>query len=66
MNNHDFPFTHAVALGSATAPLWLQDISGGAAAVLPILGVGWLLLQAFVYIRNNFWRPLDADRKPKL
>lgn len=56
INDHDFPFTHAVAVSSATSPLWLHSVSDVATTILPILGVGWLLLQAYVYIRNNFWK----------
>lgn len=59
--DHDFPFTHAVAVASASSPLWLQDISSWAAALLPILGVGWLLLQAGVYIHNNFFKKKDPQ-----
>lgn len=59
MDDHDFPFTHAVAVASTVSPLWLSDVSNVATAVLPILGVGWLLLQAYVYIRNNFWKRND-------
>lgn len=60
MDNHDFPFTHAVAVSSATSPLWLHNVSDVASMVLPILGVGWLLLQAYVYIRDNILK-----KKPK-
>lgn len=55
MSDHDFPFTHAVALSGVSSPLWLHGASDLATTLLPILGVGWLLLQAYVYIRNNFW-----------
>ena len=44
----DAPSTTTVALGSIFSPLWLPglaDISAAAAAIMPILGVTWIVVQ---------------------
>jgi hypothetical protein len=53
MDNHDFPFTHAVAAASVVSPMWLHSVNDVATTVLTLLGIGWLLLQAYVFIRDN-------------
>jgi hypothetical protein len=56
VNQHDFPFTTTTALASISSPLWLHNMSDAATQVLPLLGCAWLLLQAYVYIRDNIWK----------
>lgn len=57
INDHDFPFTHVVALASSSSSIWLHNVNDVATTILTVLGIGWLLLQAYVFIRNNFWKP---------
>lgn len=59
----DFTFTHAVALTGVSSPLWLQDVSGWAATILPIAGLAWLLLQAGVYIYKTFFKSSSAAKE---
>lgn len=48
--------THIVALGALVSPLWLHTLSDAATTALPILGCGWLLIQASVYLYTTFWK----------
>ncbi len=51
--------TDVIAVGAIASPWWLktlQAVHDGAAFVLPVLGVAWLLLQAFTHIRRNYWK----------
>lgn len=44
--------TNTVAAAAVTSPLWLQNLSNGAAVLLPILGCLWLLIQIFYHFRK--------------
>jgi hypothetical protein len=51
--------TDIVAAAAIASPWWLktlQVVHDGAAFALPILGAGWLLLQAFTHIRKHYWK----------
>lgn len=56
MNPTDQPGTHLIAFGGLLSPLWLHHMSDLSQTLLPILGLGWLLLQAGVYIYQTFWK----------
>jgi hypothetical protein len=47
--------TDVAAVGAVTSPLWLQDISSFFAAILPIIGAAWLIIQ--IYHRIKHWDP---------
>ena len=53
MDQQHFP-THIVAAGAAMSPYWLHNLSDVATTALPILGCGWLLIQAAVYLYDTF------------
>jgi len=36
------------------SPYWLHNLSDVATTALPILGCGWLLIQAAVYLYDTF------------
>jgi len=55
-DNPDYTNTHAVAAVAAASPYWLHNLSDSAQIALPILGCGWLLLQAGVYLYTSFWK----------
>lgn len=55
MNPTDQPGTHLVALGALVSPLWLHHLSDASTTALPILGAGWLIIQATVYLYKNFY-----------
>ena len=46
--------THIVAVGAAISPYWLHTLSDTATALLPIVGVLWLLLQAGFYLHDEY------------
>lgn len=51
--------TDIIAVGAIASPWWLttlQTIHDWAAWSLPILGAGWLLLQAFVLLHKTYWK----------
>jgi hypothetical protein len=56
--------THIVAVGAAVSPYWLHTLSDTSQTLLPILGVGWLLIQAGVYLYTTFWKA-DVSAKAK-
>jgi hypothetical protein len=56
----DNTITHVVAVGAIVSPLWLHTLSDAATVALPILGCGWLLIQAAVYIYETFFKKPKA------
>lgn len=62
MNPSDNVNTHLVAVSALTSPLWLHTMSDTAQTLLPILGVGWLLIQAGVYLYTTFWKKPDVRK----
>ncbi len=55
----DNAVSNVTALGALMSPLWLHTLSDWAATALPILGATYLLLQGYVFIRNNFFQKKD-------
>lgn len=45
-----------VAIGAVTSPLWLHEIAGIAKDLLPIAGVLWLAIQAWIKIQLTYWK----------
>jgi hypothetical protein len=52
----DNSVTHLIAAGAAVSPYWLNHLSELSQTALPILGCGWLLIQAAVYLYKTFYR----------
>lgn len=48
--------THITAVGAIVSPLWLHTLSDAASVALPLLGCGWLILQAALAIYKTFWK----------
>lgn len=54
MNPTDNTPTHLIAIGAAVSPYWLHHLSELSTTALPILGCGWLIIQASVYLYDTF------------
>lgn len=46
----------AVAVGAIASPLWLNELSGIAAHLLPVAGLIWLTVQIIIKIHTTYWR----------
>lgn len=48
--------TDVIAVGAIASPLWLSELSGIAANILPIAGLIWLVVQIAIKIHTTYWR----------
>jgi hypothetical protein len=72
MKNPDFPnliatdntAAHAVTFAGLSSPLWLHYLSDISQTILPIIGLGYWVYKATMYLYTSFRKKPDHDRTP--